>query len=207
MVKEGSGPELTLPEAATLLGTSVDSVRRWIKAGRIRATYDERGRIRVVATVSTPYVETDLTPLVGESSSVANLWQELKAAKQQLDQSLRESARLRHELGVANLEAHGARQELQRFRADSLDLHEELDTTRRALEHTQGELASLWRIMSSRNAQPAGSQRFGITDGNEAFDLRPGTADLSSERQRIQSQITRVRDLSRRRRWPWPQAS
>jgi chromosome segregation ATPase len=190
-----------------LLGTSVDSVRRRIKAGRIRATYDERGRVRIVATVSTPSVETDLTPLVHESSSVARLWEELKAVKSDLERSLADAQLLRRQLGEAHVQAQDAQQALERFHSETEDLQDELETTRQALEHTQGELSSLWRVMSSRTERQEHANRFGVTDGNEAFDLRPGLANLSTERERIQSQISRVRDLSRRRRWPWPQAS
>jgi molybdopterin-binding protein len=39
--------ELTLGEAARAIGVSVDTLRRWDKAGRIRTVRDERGRRRV----------------------------------------------------------------------------------------------------------------------------------------------------------------
>ena len=40
-------PELSLGEAARAIGVSVDTLRRWDKAGRLRTTRDERGRRRV----------------------------------------------------------------------------------------------------------------------------------------------------------------
>src|SRR5919206_4229740 len=39
--------DLTLGEAARALGVSVDTLRRWDRAGRIRTTRDERNRRRV----------------------------------------------------------------------------------------------------------------------------------------------------------------
>ena len=40
-------PGLTIGEAAVELGVSVDTVRRWERAGRIKTTRDERNRRRV----------------------------------------------------------------------------------------------------------------------------------------------------------------
>jgi molybdopterin-binding protein len=40
-------PSLTIGEAAVELGVSVDTVRRWERAGRIKTTRDERNRRRV----------------------------------------------------------------------------------------------------------------------------------------------------------------
>ena len=82
----------------------------------------------------------------------------------------------------------------------------ELETARTALQHTQQELASMWRVMSARRQRSAPSLT-GMTNGDEAFDLPPQRDRLERERSRIQDQIARVRDLSKRRRWPWPQAS
>jgi molybdopterin-binding protein len=39
-----AGPDLTLGEAATALGVSADTLRRWDRAGRIRTVRDERNR-------------------------------------------------------------------------------------------------------------------------------------------------------------------
>lgn len=199
VVKEGGGPELTLPEAAVLLGTSVESVRRRIKAGRIQAFRDDRGRVRIRASV--PASETE----PAEAASLNSLWEELKLTKQELAAATSQTEELRQELGLAHFHRREAQQELQSLQNQTQELRDELETARQALEHTQNELASMWRVMSSRKERA--SQRFGVTDGNEAFDLAPGRDRLESERSRIQGQITRVRDLSRRRRWPWPQAS
>src|ERR671938_1631410 len=42
-------PDLTLGEAARLIGVSVDTLRRWDRAGKLRTTRDERNRRRVPA--------------------------------------------------------------------------------------------------------------------------------------------------------------
>jgi excisionase family DNA binding protein len=198
VIKEGGSAELTLPEAAVLLGTSVQSVRRRIKKGKIQAFRDDRGRVRIRPSIPT----TDET---AESVSVASLWEELKLTKHELATAASEAENLRQELGVAHFQRREAEQEMESLQNETQELRDELETAQQALDHVQGELASMWRIMSSRRER--GSQRFGATDGNEAFDLAPDRDRLESERSRIQTQITRVRELSRKRRWPWPQAS
>lgn len=40
-------PFLSIPEAAALLDVSVNSVRRWVKAGRLRANPLPSGRMRI----------------------------------------------------------------------------------------------------------------------------------------------------------------
>jgi hypothetical protein len=209
VLTEGGGPELTLPEAAVLLGTSVESVRRRIKAGQIRAFHDERGRVRIVATV-TPPPGFDLPeqPLEPEHEvGVARLWEELKAARASLDETVSENVELRERLAQVYERSEDMRRELNQARSEAQVLQDELDNTREALEYTQGELASMWRVMSSRAERLEREHSLGLTGGNEAFDLSRGHAAMTEERLRIQTQISRVRDLSRRRRWPWPQAS
>ncbi len=209
VLTEGGGPELTLPEAAVLLGISVESVRRRISAGQIRAYHDSRGRVRILATVTPPTgiaePETQAEPAEA-AANFTKLWEELKATKAELEQSHAEKDGLRERLGQAYNRSEDVRQELNLSRSEAQVLQDELDNARQALEHTQGELASMWRVMSSRTERQEHAQSFGLTDGNEAFDLSRGRGDMSEERLRIQAQISRVRDLSRRRRWPWPQA-
>ncbi len=197
-VVEDGGRDLTLPEAAVLLGTSVESVRRRIKTGRISAFRDARGRLRI---------RTSLAEAPDEAAtSMASLWNELKAAKQELTAALSASDELQRELGLAHYHRREAQQESQSLESEKENLQEELDMARAELEHTRQELASLWRVMSSRN-QRTESSLSDMSDGNEAFDLPPSRDSLEVERSRIKGQIDRVRDLSRRRRWPWPQAS
>jgi chromosome segregation ATPase len=183
-----------------LLGTSVESVRRRIKAGKIDAFYDARGRVRIHASLPSSAAEEGL------SSNLAGLWDELKATRSNLIAATAEARELRRELDLAHFHRREAQHELQSQHNEALELRDELETARQALEHTQNEMASMWRVMSSRR-QAATQDLTDMTDGNEAFDLPPSHNGLTSERARIQSQISRIRDLSKRRRWPWPQAS
>ena len=43
----GQMADLTLGEAARAIGVSVDTLRRWDRAGKLRTTRDERNRRRV----------------------------------------------------------------------------------------------------------------------------------------------------------------
>ena len=198
VVKEGAGPELTLPEAAVLLGTSVESVRRRIKAGKISAFHDHRGRLRIRTAIPPEGVDAN-------APNLAELWTELKAAKQNLAAALSETQQLHEELGLAHFHRREAQQEVQALQEQATELTDELRTTREQLDHTQQELAALWRVMSARGERAR--HLADMADGNEAFDLPRARTALDDERSRIQGQIARVRDLSKRRRWPWPQAS
>jgi excisionase family DNA binding protein len=124
-VTEGGGPQLTLAEAAALLGSSVDSVRRRIKAGQIRAFRDRRGRIRVDASVTYDPFEEDYVPDATDSEAVGRLWEELKQVRAKLEESETENARLLNEL----------------------------QATENALEYTKTEVANLWRAMTTRNVR------------------------------------------------------
>ncbi len=42
-----TGTDLTLGEAAAAIGVSADTLRRWVRAGRLQTTRDERDRRRV----------------------------------------------------------------------------------------------------------------------------------------------------------------
>jgi chromosome segregation ATPase len=142
----------------------------------------------------------------GEAGLV-RLWEELKATKADLEQSTSDNDGLRERLSQVYDRSETMRHELNQARSEAQVLQDELDNTREALEYTQGELAAMWRVMSSRAERVEGLTRIALEGGNDAFDLRRGISDMSEERLRIQTQISRVRDLSRRRRWPWPQAS
>ncbi len=187
-----------MPEAAVLLGTSVESVRRRIKAGKISAFHDHRGRVRIHTTL--PTAEEPIP-----APRLTELWDELKVTRQNLAAASLEAEELRQELGLAHFHRREAQQEAQGLQNETRELCNELETARQALEHTQNELASMWRVMSSRRDRTPQSLT-SLAGGNEAFDL-PSHDGLQGERSRIQSQIARVRDLSKRRRWPWPQAS
>lgn len=202
-VLEGSGPELTLPEAAALLGTSVQSVRRRIKAGKLHAFRDGRGRVRVMASLPAERPVAPRPAAPKPNTEVAQLRQALGATKDELERTRIEVSGLKVDLGLAQTMRRSAQEELEQAEAQVRDLREELETLREALEYSEAQLASLWRVASARRerAEPAF-----IPQSNEAFDLPPDRSGLDSERARIQSQIAQVRDLSRRRRWPGQQA-
>jgi len=117
---------LTRPEAASLLGSSIDSVRSRIGAGQVRAHQDAQGRIRISASFTyTPdgAYEND-TP---DADSLVRMWNELKALQEQLEHSRAEESRLQSELEAAE----------------------------KALEYTKAEVANLWRVMTTRNLKQA----------------------------------------------------
>ena len=100
---------------------------------------------------------------------LADLWSELKSLRQQLEASHVQEARLLAEL----------------------------DATEKALEYTKGEVANLWRAMTTRNLRHAA--RRAVAEAKQDFRL----VRFSDERSRIQGKIADVRALARRRRWPW----
>jgi excisionase family DNA binding protein len=54
-------PFLTLPEAAERLGVSETSIRRWVKAGRLKAIHLPSGRRRVRAAEVEAILASDET--------------------------------------------------------------------------------------------------------------------------------------------------
>src|SRR5262249_60460793 len=54
VMEEGCGPEMSLTEAAAVLGASVASVRRRVAEGVIPAYRDTKGRIRIVPRIVAP---------------------------------------------------------------------------------------------------------------------------------------------------------
>ena len=168
MLTQGGGPELTLPEAAMLLGSSVDTVRRRIKAGHIRAFHDDRGRIRISASVTyTP--DGGVTEDAADAEALASMWNELKSMRGQLDLSRAEEARLQEELAAAE----------------------------KALQYTKAEVANLWRVITTRSLKQA---------ARRASDVSHETAkilDLAEQRSRIRAKVADVREIARRRKWPW----
>ena len=163
VIEEGGSSELTLAEAAALLGSSVESVRRRVRAGRVRAYKDSKGRIRVNASV-TYAPEFDLLPedVTPTGETVSRLWQELKEV----------------------------RDELAEVQSANQSLREELGASEAALEYTKGEVANLWAVMTNRRQ----AQR-------EEQSAPPSR--LSVERQRIQGKIANMRNMARRKRFPW----
>jgi len=168
VLTEGGGPELTLAEAATLLGSSVDTVRRRIKTGQIRAFHDDRGRIRISASVTyTPDGAAD--DEATDAESLARMWTELKSARDQLDASHVEAARLQAEL----------------------------DAAEKALAYTKAEVANLWQVMTTRNLKQA------ARNASEGSHETAKVLSLDERRSRIRAKVADVREIARRRRWPW----
>ena len=89
------------------------------------------------------------------------------------------------------------RDQLEASHAEESRLVAELDATEKALEYTKGEVANLWRAMTTSNLRHAA--RRAAAEAKQDSRL----VHLAKERGRIQSQIADVRSLARRRRWPW----
>jgi hypothetical protein len=105
-----------------------------------------------------------------EAESLLSMWREVMSLRQQLEISQMEQARLQAELEAAE----------------------------KALEYTKGEVANLWRAVTTRNLSLAA--RDVRLDARQEAGL---VLRLSEERSRIQGKIADVRTLARRRRWPW----
>ncbi|HEX5369516.1 MAG TPA: hypothetical protein VFY10_08890 [Dehalococcoidia bacterium] len=88
-----------------------------------------------------------------------------------------------------------AREELVQLQETNRGLREELDAAEAALEYTKSEVANLWQVITSRNEPRA-----------RADDSTNPASRLSVERQRIQGKISNMRDIARRRRFPWSMA-
>jgi len=114
---DGSGLELTLTEAAALLGTSTQTLRRRIERDEIQTRRDSRGRLRVIPLlgVSAELVESTVDDA---QATVARLFEELK--------------RVRQDLVIA------------KSQRDALE--EELANAREALTWAHGELASRTQV-------------------------------------------------------------
>lgn len=111
VLQGNAGLDLTLAEAAALLGISVGSLRRRIKRGEIQARRDDRGRLRVVPVVGAgeaAFIEAG-TP---QPSSVSELWEQLKAAWRDLADARSENDAISLELERANDALRWAQDEL-----------------------------------------------------------------------------------------------
>jgi molybdopterin-binding protein len=63
---------LTIGEAAKALGVSADTLRRWEKSGKLRATRDERGRRMIAASEIKRLSSSPQRPKTGEKLSARN---------------------------------------------------------------------------------------------------------------------------------------
>lgn len=121
---EGCGPEMSLTEAAAVLGASVASVRRRVAAGLIPAYRDARGRIRIVPRLNFNEDGTPAPPTHAQGM-VAWLREELSSTRDQLSQVLREKHGLQHEVSTAE----------------------------QTLDHMKEELGAMWRLLSARTSR------------------------------------------------------
>ena len=176
VMEEGCGPELSITEAAAVLGASVQSVRKRIAAGLIPAYRDAHGRVRIVPRVGLPGEASFDSET---SSMVGRLLQDLKSTRQQLSQAVHERAGLIKDKAAAE----------------------------QALEHTKEELSAMWRLLSARTS----SETQAPTATKPAAEIQPAEVptrviNISPARlnvSKIQLQVTAVRKLAKRRRWPW----
>src|SRR3989440_10628426 len=72
MLRQMAGTDLTLGQAAKELGVSVDTLRRWDRAGKLRTTRDERNRRRVPAREVTRLRARPRRHTTGEPLSARN---------------------------------------------------------------------------------------------------------------------------------------
>lgn len=167
VLREG-GSDLTLAEAAALLGSSVETVRRRVEAGHIRALRDKSGHIRVSASVTyTPGGE--LVEDTADAEALARMWHEVRSLQEQLERSRAEEARLQAEL----------------------------DAAEKALAYTKNEVANLWHVMTTRNLKQAARR------ATEVSHETAKALNLAEQRTRIRAKVADVREIARRRRWPW----
>jgi hypothetical protein len=108
---EGSGLELTLTEAAALLGTTTQTLRRRIQKDEIQTRRDSRGRLRVIPLLG---VSADMAQgaIDDAQATVARLYEEMKRLRQDLTQVQRERDGLREELVSAREALNWAQDEL-----------------------------------------------------------------------------------------------
>jgi excisionase family DNA binding protein len=155
MMVEGCGPEMSITEAAAVLGISVHSVRRRIAAGLIPSYRDGRGRVRIVPRLSGPDDKAQ------GRETTDRLMGELRNTRKQLKDTQRQKANLEKELSAKELQ----------------------------LAHSREDLAAMWRLLAARST----------TDAPVTRKRGAARDDVT----KIQSQISAVRSLARRRKWPW----
>src|ERR1044072_6294851 len=80
---EGSGLELTLTEAAALLGTTTQTLRRRIQRHEIQTRRDSHGRLRVIPLLGVSAEMADEATQDAQAT-VARLFEELKRVRQDL---------------------------------------------------------------------------------------------------------------------------
>ena len=98
--------ELTISEAAAALGVSVDTIRRKIKRGELRAHQDNKGRYLVAVETPRLVGAPPVASVPGNAAETARLRLGLEHAEAMV-------AELRHQREVLEGELQGARQAMQ----------------------------------------------------------------------------------------------
>lgn len=94
-------------------------------------------------------------------------------------------------------EMRSLQEQLNQSRAEEARLLAELDAAEKALAYTKNEVANLWHVMTTRNLKQA---------ARKATEVSHETAkvlNLAEQRTRIRTKVADVREIARRRRWPW----
>jgi chromosome segregation ATPase len=94
-------------------------------------------------------------------------------------------------------EIRALQEDLDASRAEESRLTAELNAAERALDYTKAEVANLWRVMTNRNLRQAA--RKAVEESREGARV----LDLAEQRRRIRGKVADVRELARRRKWPW----
>jgi hypothetical protein len=108
---DGSGLELTLTEAAALLGTSTQTLRKRIQRDEIQTRRDSRGRLRVIPLLGVSAEFAEASPEDAQAT-VARLFEELKRVRQDLTLAQNERDSLQQSLDNARGALAWAQEEL-----------------------------------------------------------------------------------------------
>ena len=134
--------ELTISEAAVALGVSVDTIRRKIKRGELRARQDNKGRYLVAVEAPPRGAAPAVAGAPGNAAETARLRLDLEHAEAMV-------AELRHQREVLEGELQGARQAMQ-------DAATERSELRRLLGNAQMQLRALLPGPAEGEAQKPG---------------------------------------------------
>jgi hypothetical protein len=110
-LEEGSGLDLTLTEAAALLGTTTQTLRKRIQRDEIQTRRDAHGRLRVIPLLGVS-AELAEDAVQDAQATVARLFEEMKRLRQDLAQVLSERDALSAELTGAREALAWAQDEL-----------------------------------------------------------------------------------------------
>jgi hypothetical protein len=173
VMAEGCGPELSMTEAAAILGASIQSVRRRVAAGLIPSYRDDRGRIRIVPRIGLPgeVFSTGETPTM-----IEQLIDDLRSTREQLSRAVHERAHLLNQKVAVE---HALEQ-----------TKEELSAMWRLLSARTSQGPA--ETKAPAKAKPAGTD-------NRMVHLSPANFRVD----KVQSQVEAMRKLAKRRKWPW----